>query len=250
MQHQRGARMMKRWKWITMLGIIVITLCISIFLLVRDIRAHPRFPEGMENLLERKAVQNEGELSPQSTNVYASERSLHDIIGGRSKEDVLKNGKLVVDISEHTLTFMVGDEVLKTYNVALGSRTAEDDKKVRGDKRTPRGEFYICQKYDKDMDEYLGTRWMRLSYPSVEDAERGLKEGIITKKEYEEILQAQKRKDIPPQRTALGGGIGIHGGIDMKNKSMGTQGCIGMSNKDVEEIYEFVQIGTPVFIQE
>jgi lipoprotein-anchoring transpeptidase ErfK/SrfK len=53
----------------------------------------------------------------------------------------------------------------------------------------------------------------------------------------------------PPQRTALGGGVGIHGGSTPELGSDWTWGCVGLTNKDVEDFYNYVSNGTKVTIQ-
>jgi len=88
-----------------------------------------------------------------------------------------------------------------------------------------------------------------LSYPNAEDARRGLQQGLVDWQTYREIIRALNNLEIPPQRTALGGGIGIHGGDVEAFGDNWTWGCIGLTNKDVEEIYEYVEVGTKVIIK-
>jgi murein L,D-transpeptidase YafK len=51
-----------------------------------------------------------------------------------------------------------------------------------------------------------------LSYPNTEDAKRGLAKKLISRAQYDQIINAIDRKQIPPQNTKLGGDIYIHGG--------------------------------------
>jgi len=95
----------------------------------------------------------------------------------------------------------------------------------------------------------LGSRWMLLSYPNLEAAERGLNSGLIDEKTYNKVKSANLDKRTPPQDTILGSAIGIHGGAKENLRKDWTAGCVGMYDKDVEEIFEFVKIGTPVFIE-
>jgi murein L,D-transpeptidase YafK len=73
-----------------------------------------------------------------------------------------------------TLTVLDGDEEVLRVPVVLGKNPA--DKQREGDLATPEGEFYIC--YKNPASQY--HRFLGLSYPNVEDAERGLKEKLIT----------------------------------------------------------------------
>jgi lipoprotein-anchoring transpeptidase ErfK/SrfK len=156
---------------------------------------------------------------------------------------------IFVDKSEQFLTIMLDGQPIKTYHAEFGD-SGMGDKKISGDHKTPEGTFYVCEKSVlSPADEYLGSRWMRLSYPNIEDGRRGLKTGLINETTYNEIVSAINQKKTPPQRTALGGGIGIHGGSKPDFGDNWTWGCVGLSNKDAEEIYDYVSIGTPVIIQ-
>ncbi|MFN2493306.1 MAG: L,D-transpeptidase family protein [Pyrinomonadaceae bacterium] len=74
---------------------------------------------------------------------------------------------------------------------------------------------------------------------------RGLRERLITRKQYQTIITANKRKTTPPQNTAPGGLIYIHG-----NGANGdwTWGCVALENEDIRELYDAVSVGTPVTI--
>lgn len=175
---------------------------------------------------------------------------LAQVLREKGIEVSLTAPRLVVKKSAYTLTLYDGDTKLKTYAIALGF-SPRGDKEVEGDGRTPEGEFYICQKAENPEQRYLGTRWLRLSYPMPEDAERGLAQGIITQREYEAIRAAAAAKRIPPQRTGLGGGVGIHGGNFLRGGHVvrnWTAGCIGLFDADIEELYPYVPVGTPVSI--
>jgi len=156
---------------------------------------------------------------------------------------------ILIDKSDHLLSLYSGNILLKSYHAEFGDG-GMGDKQVAGDHKTPEGEFYICQKSVlSPADKYLGSRWMRLSYPNAEDARRGLQQGLINRQIYQEIIRALNNMEIPPQRTALGGGVGIHGGDVEEFTDNWTWGCIGLTNKDVEEIYKYVEVGTKVIIK-
>ena len=156
---------------------------------------------------------------------------------------------ILINKSTHSLSLYVGGIWLKSYPVELGSGGLED-KEIQGDHKTPEGTFYIAEKSVlQPADEFLGSRWLRLSYPNVEDAERGVRQGLIDQETHDAIMTAWKNKDIPPQYTALGGGVGIHGGNSKEQGSNWTWGCIGLSNEDIEDFFDFVTVGTPIIIQ-
>lgn len=160
------------------------------------------------------------------------------------------NVNIFVDLKTRTLFFKYSDEILKKYIISAGTRTDIGDKEQEGDYRTPRGNFYICSKNIYSPPKgYLGSRWMLLSYPNIEAAERGLDSGLIDQSTYNRVKSANLDKRTPPQDTILGSAIGIHGGARPNLSKDWTAGCIGMYNQDVEEIFEFVKIGTRVFIE-
>lgn len=192
-----------------------------------------------------------GSSSSNSGSSSSNNKTLAQILKEKGISGAIPNLKIFVDKSDHVLTLYSGSTPLKSYHVALGDGGLGD--KVRsGDHKTPEGTFYIAEKSvlppaSKD----LGTRWMRVSYPNIEDAQRGLNTGLIDKATYDIIVQANNNKQIPPQNTALGGGVGIHGGSGYTNNQgdYWTWGCVGLTDKDVNEFYDYISVGTPLYIQ-
>lgn len=148
---------------------------------------------------------------------------------------------IVVKKSRRELLLYSSDKLLRTYRVGLGLSPSGD--KVRaGDRRTPEGDFYIFVKNDKSAF-YLS---LGLSYPNVPHAERGLRDGLINRSQYEAIIRALKAKKPPPQNTRLGGDIYIHGN---GAQSDWTWGCVALENEDIRELFGALTVGTPVTIQ-
>ncbi|MCL6478435.1 MAG: L,D-transpeptidase [Peptococcaceae bacterium] len=157
--------------------------------------------------------------------------------------------RIVIDKSDHTLSLFSGDIRIKSYHVELG-QGGMGDKEVAGDMKTPEGTFYISEKSVlSPSDYYLGSRWLRLSYPNAEDADRGLRQGLIDRLTRDSIVAAFSAGQTTPQRTALGGGIGIHGGGKPEFGADWTWGCIGLTDGDIEDFYDYVGIGTQVIIK-
>ena len=144
-------------------------------------------------------------------------------------------------ITKHakSLALFDGDEEVLRIPVVLGQNSG--DKQREGDLATPEGEFYVCYKNpDSKYHRFLG-----LSYPNLEDAERGLRGKLITQAEYEEIRNAIAGKKCPPWKTALGGEIGLHG--PCPNVTW-THGCVAMSVEQIERLYDLLEIGDEVAI--
>lgn len=173
------------------------------------------------------------------------------------KEKNIESGSvfnIYIDLQTRSLLFRHEDDVLKRYRIGAGQNTSLGDKEKEGDLRTPRGEFYICSKvvYEKSKtvkEGNLGTRWMQLSYPNIEAADRGLENNSISKEVYNKIKEAIENKEIPPQNTPLGSAIGIHGGARHSFSRDWTAGCIGMYDKDIEEIFDYLKVGDRVQIR-
>ena len=152
----------------------------------------------------------------------------------------LTDPRIVVSKSQRRLELYSDGKLVRTYKVGLGLNPVPD--KVRqGDRATPEGEFYVFTKNDKSAF-YLS---LGISYPNVEDAERGLRDKLISRAQHDAIVRAIKRKATPPQNTALGGDIYIHGN---GASSDWTWGCVALENEDIKELFNAVVVGTPVTI--
>ena len=152
----------------------------------------------------------------------------------------LEGARIVVHKSARILELYSRDELVRTYKAALGFNPVPD-KQREGDGATPEGDFYIFVKNNRSA-YYLS---LGISYPNAEDAERGLRDGLINRAQYRSITDAIRKKIAPPQYTPLGGLIYIHGhgaGSDW------TWGCVALENEDIRELFAAVKVGTPVRI--
>jgi murein L,D-transpeptidase YafK len=149
--------------------------------------------------------------------------------------------KIVVSKSKRQLALYSNDKIVRLYRIGLGFSPA-GDKARQGDGRTPEGQFYVCVKN-------AGSRFylsLGLSYPNKEHAGRGLREGLISRAEYNSIISALDRRARPPWDTRLGGEIFIHG---HGSTSDWTLGCVALDNTDMKELFDVVPKGTAVTIE-
>ena len=153
----------------------------------------------------------------------------------------MKNPQIVVKKKQRILELFDGEQLLKTYKIALGFAPV-GDKEREGDGKTPEGEFYVFTKNAKSRF-YLS---LGVSYPNIEDAERGLKDKLISRAEYNEIVSAINNKKAPPQKTRLGGEIYIHGN---GTASDWTWGCVAVSDVDIKELFDAIPVGAKVKIE-
>ena len=152
----------------------------------------------------------------------------------------LKSPKIVVHKARRELLLYSDGKLLRTYRIALGSSPI-GEKERQGDRRTPEGRFYLSGKNPKSA--YCLS--LVISYPNRQEAEVGLKAGLISKLQYLEILEANRLKQTPPQHTRLGGDVMIHGGGVSEDW---TWGCVALSNTDIRELYRAAPKGAEILI--
>ena len=142
-----------------------------------------------------------------------------------------------------------GLELIMEVNADFGYN-AYSDKVKRGSEgerdhwRTPEGVFYVVRK-NRHSQFY---RAFLLNYPNAEDAWRGLNSGLISQREHDAIMEAERLGVPPPMNTTLGGMIEIHGdGTGLATNW--TQGCVAVRNQDMDALWMWVAEGTPVVIE-
>lgn len=156
---------------------------------------------------------------------------------------------ILVDTAEQRLSVMQGGKVRRTYeNISIGRSGTTPDKR-RFDAKTPLGEFHIGRiATDSRFHRFFG-----FDYPSLEQAGRALEEGVIDGRQYLRIRDALRRSKMPPQRTQLGGFIGIHGvgaGDPQIHEDFNwTSGCIALTNEQVDDLAAWVRLGMRVVVR-
>jgi murein L,D-transpeptidase YafK len=135
--------------------------------------------------------------------------------------------------------------LIREFKIVLG-QAPKDTKLIRGDMRTPVGRYYVSEKHVSRFHRFLG-----INYPNLDDAERGYGDRLIDAVQWADIFVANLRGEAPTWRTLLGGRVGIHGYGERPYLPVDwTQGCIAVSNDDIEFLYDFAPVGTPVIINE
>jgi murein L,D-transpeptidase YafK len=137
--------------------------------------------------------------------------------------------KIVIVKSTRTMTLLNGDKVLKTYKVALGTAPI-GPKRVEGDHKTPEGNYVIDAKNAQSRFHLS----LHISYPSAADQQRARKLGARPG-------GAIMIHGLPPSFAYLGA---LHRQTDW------TDGCIAVSNAEIEEIWKLVPVGTRVEIRQ
>lgn len=156
---------------------------------------------------------------------------------------------VVVNTDTQTVSVLQGGQAVLRLKGAAFGRGGIGKMHIRGDGRTPLGEFRIAW-IDRKSPFYL---FFGLNYPTVAQARYGLNKGIIDEHSFETIKQAVANGRLPPQNTSLGGHIGIHGlgkgSLWVHKRFNWTEGCIALTNDQIEKLSQWLEIGTRVVIQ-
>lgn len=156
---------------------------------------------------------------------------------------------VLFDSSQDVVQVREGKRVLAEFPGAARGRAGVVADRRRDSKQTPSGTFRIAwTNSSSDFHRFLG-----LDYPRPEHARRAHDAGDIDVDTYLDIVAATARNQLPPQDTVLGGHIGIHGlgkgNPEIHRNYHWTQGCVALTNEQIDELLEWVQVGTRVVIR-
>jgi murein L,D-transpeptidase YafK len=135
---------------------------------------------------------------------------------------------IVVEKSRRTLTLYLGGMPVRSYRVALGANPIGDKIKL-GDGRTPEGLFHIDFK-NPQSKYHMG---LHISYPDAAHVQRANSLGVATGGDI--MIHG-----LPPRYASIGA---AHVQYDW------TEGCIAVTDPEIEEIWRAVPEGAPVQIK-
>jgi murein L,D-transpeptidase YafK len=136
--------------------------------------------------------------------------------------------KVLVEKSARRLTLLRDGTPLKSYEVALGSETI-GHKQQEGDGRTPEGLYAVDFKHPRSRFHLA----LRISYPNSADRSSAAQHGVAP------------GGDI--MIHGLPNGLGWLGGFHLKRDW--TDGCIAVTDNQIDEIWAMVDVGTEVEIK-
>ncbi|KLN65131.1 MULTISPECIES: L,D-transpeptidase family protein [Vibrio] len=132
-----------------------------------------------------------------------------------------------VDKSKRRMYLIANDQVIKEFRIALGKQP-KGHKRYEGDQRTPEGRYYL----DFVIEDSEFYRSIHISYPNDRD-----------------VAYASSLSLDP------GGNIKIHGLKNGETRPVKyvqsfdwTDGCIAISNQEMDELLDLVTSGTPIEI--
>ena len=133
---------------------------------------------------------------------------------------------LIIEKSSHRAYLVSGGKLVRTYNCELGYNSARQ-KLFSGDGATPEGMYYVTKvKYNSKFRHAL-----LIDYPNAMDIKR---------------FRDNKSKGIISRFARIGALIEIHG--EGGKQEDWTDGCVALSNKDIDHLMQYAQAGTPVTI--
>ncbi len=146
------------------------------------------------------------------------------IAGARSPPDpaprIEQADALHVYKSQRRMELLRDGKVIKRYRIALGDAPV-GHKRQQGDERTPEGEYRIT--YRNPQSRFHLS--LRISYPNEADRRQA------------------RARDVDP-----GGDIMIHGGTPAWYTRDWTDGCIAVTDAEIEDVWRRVPVGTPIRI--
>lgn len=135
---------------------------------------------------------------------------------------------IIVYKAQHKMELLGNGIVIKSYKIALGGNPT-GAKTRQGDHRTPEGRYRIDAKNAQSRFHLA----LHVSYPNPEDRERARKLGVSPGGDI--MIHG-----LPDQFAYLGG---------LQSHYDWTDGCIAVSNVEIEEIWKLVPFGTEVEIR-
>jgi len=154
-----------------------------------------------------------------------------------------------VDTDRAVLEVLQGSQVkVRLPDISIG-RFGTTKVKRRGDNRTPLGSYHVAWLEPRSRFHYF----IGLDYPTPAQARAAAELGIIGPDERRSIERSFRLGRVPPQDTALGGLIGIHG-LGAGDRSIHarynwTRGCVALTDEQIDVLLHWVKIGTRVEVR-
>lgn len=156
---------------------------------------------------------------------------------------------VLIDDRQATLTVYNGNREMERFAPISLGRGGARLTRLRGSNATPMGEFRV-NRFNRESDWHI---FIGLDYPTPTHARVALDEGVYTQQDYDDYFSYYRRHGYPPQDTALGGFIGLHGvgkgDPEIHRQFHWTQGCVAVTDAQIERLAEAIDIGTRVVIR-
>ncbi len=159
----------------------------------------------------------------------------------------LADPNVYVSTKRGVLELRDGETVVGMYSCGFGV-SAIFGRLDHGARSTPLGEYRVVAATATRELGGRGARFLRIDWPSVDDAVRALDAGFISRADYDAIAAAAAIGVPPPVDTPFGGPIGIQGGHFFFHARHCTDGSVALSNADMLEVFAHLPVGARVEI--
>lgn len=182
---------------------------------------------GLVCILTLSACQT-GETQYVTSNIAVPLQIPPTLEGQKSSTNAAGIDYIVVQKKDRLLSLWKDGRIIKTYPIMAMGADPVGHKTQEGDERTPEGHYVIDEKHPSQKFQ----KFLQISYPSDQDKKRADSLGV-----------------------PVGGHVGIHGdkggfsGFLQRFDHSWTDGCIAMRNADIEDMYNRIDVGTPILIR-
>ncbi|TDO16613.1 MULTISPECIES: L,D-transpeptidase family protein [Halomonas] len=156
---------------------------------------------------------------------------------------------VLVEDQESSLSLYRGKRRVERFAPVSLGRGGAKPQRQRGDRATPLGEFRV-NRFNRHSKFHI---FIGLDYPTPTHARMALEAGVYSQQDFDDYFSYYRRHGYPPQDTVLGGFIGIHGvgegDPEIHQRFHWTNGCVAVTNAQIERLSSLIDIGTRVVIR-
>lgn len=161
----------------------------------------------------------------------------------------LRDARIEISTAKKTLTLFAGETVIKRFDIAVG-RNQQCGVIWKGSGSTPFGEYKIAEKIHREDVLRRGSRFLRINFPSPDDLERAWERERIPDADFDRLVDLAERGEPLGTLDALETSVGIQGNwFHVRGFNVASDGSVSLRNGDINELYEYVEVGTPVIIR-
>lgn len=176
-------------------------------------------------LIEKANLEAKTILSDYMRNLSKWKSWVEETINYSKKE---RQDVIIIDKMAHSCQVYRNGKLKYEFPIEMGKNWL-GDKKYRGDKATPEGKYKVTKKKNGRQTKYYKA--LLINYPNEQD-----------RIDFEDA----RRKGQIPRNSHIGNLIEIHG--DGGRGINWTDGCVALTNRDMDKLFDLADVGTRVTI--